>query len=211
MSHRYRKSTLSNSLIYFLAALTTSSSAYAVDLFRWQDDQGNIHYTDQVPPKYIEQGYRVISEQGLTIRTIKSTAEIESNQVPSTPQISKKQAYQDQRLLMTYSSEEEITSTRDRKLADTQAMLDLTQETIILLDTQFRQLTKEASDFEKQNKEIPESLLGEIYAARKKIKNYQNRLDQGSDSITKIKQSFATTLQRYRQLKNAMDNIEQKP
>ncbi len=208
MSYLHRKSILSNSLAYILAALTTSSSAYAVDLFRWQDDQGNTHYTDQVPPKYIEQGYRVISEQGLTIRTIKSTSEIESNQAPSTPQISKKQSYQDQRLLMTYSNEEEIISTRDRKLADTQAMLDLTQETITLLETQFRQLTKEASDIEKQNKEIPKSLLSEIYAARKKINNYQNRLDQGSGSITKIKQSFAETLQRYRQLKDAMDNIE---
>jgi len=211
MPYRHRKSILSNSLAYVLVTLTTSSSAYAADLFRWQDDQGNTHYTDQVPPEYIEQGYRVISEQGLTIRTIKPTSEVESGAVPSTPKISKQQAYQDQRLLMTYSNEDEIIATRDRKLADMQAMLDLTQETVSLLETQFRQLAKEAGDFEKQGKSIPDSLLSQISAAKNKIAKHQTRLEQGSNNISEIKQGFYEILQRYRLLKSTMDDIEQKP
>jgi len=205
MTCRYRKSILSHSLVCILATLTIVSSAYAADLFRWKDEQGNTHYTDQVPPEYIEQGYRVISEQGLTIRTIKSTREIESNQTPITPQPPKELALEDQRLLMTYSSEEEIISTRARKLADTEAMMGLTQETIDLLDTQFRQLAKQAGDFEKQAKLIPDSLLTQISGVKKKIKNHKARLKQGTDNMAKIEQEFDETLQRYRQLKSAMD------
>lgn len=210
MTYRYRKPILPNTLVYILIALTTSTSAYAADLFRWQDEQGNTHYTDQVPPEYIEQGYRVISEQGLTIRTIKSTREIESSQAASAPP-PKKLAHEDQRLLMTYSNEDEITSTRARKLADTQAMMGLIQETIDLLDTQFRQLAKEAGDFDKQGKAIPESLLSKISTTRRKIVNHKTRLKQGADNTAKIEQEFDENLQRYRQLKNAMDDIEQKP
>jgi len=211
MTCRYRKSILPNTLVCILIALTTSSSAYAADLFRWQDEKGNTHYTDQVPPEYMKQGYRVISEQGLTIRTIKSTRDIEINQTPSTPQPPKELALEDQRLLMTYSSEEEIISTRARKLADTEAMMGLTQETIDLLDTQFRQLAKEAGDFEKQAKPLPDSLLAQISGVKKKIKNHKARLKQGTDNMTKIEQEFDENLQRYRQLKSAMDNMEQKP
>ena len=204
MPHRYRKAILSSSLTCALLALTTASPAYAADLFRWQDEQGNTHYTDQVPPEYIEQGYRVISEQGLTIRTIRSTSDIESSQPPSTPEIPKQQALEDQRLLMTYSNEDEIVSTRARKLADTQAMMDLTRETITLLETQFRQLAKEAGDFEKQAKPIPESLLTQISAVKNKIEKHQGRLEQGTDSMMKIKQTFDQTLEHYRQLKSAI-------
>ena len=211
MTCRYRKSILPNTLVCIVIALTTSSSAYAADLFRWQDEKGNTHYTDQVPPEYIEQGYRIISEQGLTIRTIKSTSDIESSQAASTPPPPKKMALEDQRLLMTYSSEEEIISTRARKLADTQAMLGLTEETIGLLDTQFRQLAKEAGNYEKRAKPIPSSLLSEISTVKKKIESHQVRLKQGTDNMTKIEQEFDEILQRYRQLKSAMDDIEQKP
>ncbi len=208
MSYRHRKSILSNSLAYVLAALTTTSSAYAADLFRWQDEQGKTHYTDQVPPEYLKEGYRVISEQGLTIRTIRSTSDIESSRAPSTPEIPKQQALEDQRLLMTYSNEDEIIATRDRKLADTQAMLDLTQETISLLETQFRQLAKEASDFEKRGKPIPESLLSQISNTRRKMEKHQTKLGQGASDISNIKQAFDETLQRYRQLKSVMDKVE---
>ena len=204
MPYRYRKLILSNSLTYVLVALATTSSASAADLFRWQDDQGNTHYTDQVPPEYIEQGYRVISEQGLTIRTIRSTSDIENSQAPSAPQIPKKQALEDRRCLITDSNEDGIIATRDRKLADTQAMLNLIQETISLLETQFRQLAKEAGDFEKQAKSIPESLLTQISATKKKIEKHQVRLKKAADNMTNIEQEFDKTRQHYRQLKSAI-------
>lgn len=208
MPRRQQKTTPSNALVCILAVLTISSSAYAADLFRWQDEQGNTHYTDQVPPQYLEQGYRVISEQGLTIRTIKSAAEIESTQKPVTPEIPKQQTAQDQRLLMTYSSEDEIIATRDRKLADTEAMMNLTRETISLLDVQFRELAKKAGDFEKKGEAVPEPLLKQISITKKKIEKHQLSVEQGSANMAKIKQELDETQRRYRQLKSAMDNIE---
>jgi len=211
MTYRHQKSPLQSRLACILIAITASPTAYAADLFRWQDEKGNTHYTDQVPPEYMEQGYRVISEQGLTIRTIKSTREIESSQPPSAPQKPKELPLEDQRLLMTYSSEEEIISTRTRKLADTKAMLGLTQETIELLDTQFRQLAKKAGDYEKRAKPVPSQLLTQISTVKKKIENHNVRLKQGTDNMTKIEQEFDETLQRYRQLTSAMNEIEQKP
>lgn len=210
MTCQCRNSTRSSVSAYILLALTTATSVHAADLYRWQDEEGKTHYTDQVPPKYIEKGYRVISEQGLTIRTIKSTDEIEQSKSnePSTPKISKKQAYQDQRLLMTYSHEDEILSTRSRKLDDVRTMMSLTQETITLLEAQYRQLAKEAGDLEKQGKTIPDSLMNQISATKRKIEKHQSRLIQGTDYIEKINQEFDEKLQRYRELKNAMNEIE---
>lgn len=195
---------LSVALISLIASLPT----FAADLYRWQDEKGNVYYTDRVPPKYVEQGYRVISEQGFTIQTIKSVADLEAEEGNKPPPISKEQAMKDQRLLMTYANEDEIIAARERKLADVQALIDLSEETISLLELQFRQLTKEASDFEKQGKTIPESLLTQIASTRKKLGKYQTKLDEHKQSLEQIKLDYNNDLLRYRQLKSIVEKTE---
>jgi len=209
MTCRHLKSILPGALAYTLIVLTISPTVYAADLFRWKDDKGNTHYTDQVPPEYMKQGYRVISEQGLTIRTIKSISEIEKTQAANPPPPApKKLSNEDKRLLITYSSEDEIISTRARKLADTEAMMGSTEETIELLDVQFRQLAKKAGDYEKRGKPIPNSLLTQISSVKKKIENHNTFLKQGTDNMAKIEQEFDEKLLRYRQLKSAMNDLK---
>ncbi len=212
MTCQHLKPILPTTLAYTLIVLTTSPTIYAADLFRWQDDKGNTHYTDQVPPEYMKQGYRVISEQGLTIRTIKSISEIEKTQAANpAPEPPKKLSSEDQRLLITYSSEDEIISTRARKLADTKVMMGSTEENIGLLDAQFRQLAKRAGDYEKQAKPIPSSLLTQISSVKRKIANHNARLKKDTDNMAKIEQEFGEKLLRYRQLRNDMNDLERKP
>ena len=187
--------------------LLASSSAHAADLYRWQDDEGNVHYTDRVPPQYVKQGYRVISEQGLTIQTIKSTDEEAAEQGKKPAQISKEQALKDRRLLMTYGSEEEIIAARERKLADVQSLIELGQETVSLLEVQFRQLAKQAGDYEKQGKAIPESLLTQVAATRRKISKYEIHLKENKTGLETIKSNYDSDLQRYRQLKSAVEKL----
>ena len=195
-----------HTLTFSLLMLTAASPVYAADLYRWQDDQGNVHYTDRVPPEYLKRGYSVISEQGLTIQTIKPKQETEAKpKEPEPPRISAAQLRKDQRLLTTYASEKEIITARDRRLADIQALIDLSEETISLLDLQFRELTKEASDFEKQGKAIPEALLAQTAAAQKKIAKYQTRIEQNRLEMARLKQEFDEDLARYRELKEALE------
>ena len=191
-----------------LTALSVLSSAHAADLYRWQDDEGNVHYTDRIPPQYVKQGYRVISEQGLTIQTIKSSDEEAAEQGDKPPQISKEQAIKDRRLLMTYGSEDEIIAARERKLADVQSLIELGQETISLLEVQFRQLAKEAGNYEKRGKAIPESLLTQVAATRRKISKYEARLKENEIGLETIKNDYDNDLQRYRQLKSAVENLD---
>ena len=193
--------------LVFACLCFTVIPLHAADLYRWQDDQGNVHYTDRVPPEYVQHGYRVISEQGITIQTIKSVDEVEAS-APATPAISAEQAQNDRRLLMTYSNETEIQAARARKLDDLQALIELSEETISLLEMQFRQLAKEAGDYEKQGRAIPESLLTQIAATRRKINKYQDRLEQHNAKLAQTAARFDADLQRFRELKSLVKKAE---
>lgn len=190
-----------------LSLFLISAPAAAADLYRWQDEEGNVHYTDRVPPEYVKQGYRVISEQGITIQTIKS-ADDAAAETAAEETVSPEQAADDRRLLMTYSSEAEILAARERKLDDLQALIELSRETIVLLENQFRQLAKEAGDYEKQGAQIPESLLTQIAGTRKKLNKYQIRLEQHQAKLEQTEQQFADDLQRFRQLKSLVEKGE---
>lgn len=189
-----------------LCPFSTAVPSHAADLYRWQDDQGKVHYTDRVPPEYVKHGYRVISEHGITIQTIKSVDEIEAA-TPATPPPAGL-TMNDRRLLLTYSNEAEILAARERKLDDLQALIELNRETVSLLEIQFRQLAKEAGDYEKQGQPIPAPLLAQIAATRKKINQYQARLEQHTATLEQTAAEFDGDLQRYRELKSVVEKTE---
>ena len=203
MPHRCRALPL-----FVLCLLPAALTCHAADLYRWQDDRGNVHYTDRVPPEYVKQGYRVISEQGFTIQTIKSIDKTKAATPKSPPPVSAEQALDDRRLLMTYGKEDEIIAARKRKESDLQALIELSRETISLLEGQFRQLAKEAGDYEKQSEPVPEELLTQIAATREKINKYQARLQQHQSDMKEVDKKFADDLQRYRELKQSVEKAE---
>jgi hypothetical protein len=196
-------------LPFFLFCLLPAAlSCHAADLYRWQDDQGNVHYTDRVPPEYVKKGYRVISEQGFTIQTIKSVDKTKVTTPASPPPVSAEQALDDRRLLMTYGNEDEIIAARKRKESDLQALIELSRETISLLEGQFRQLAKEAGDYEKQSKPVPKELLTRIADTREKINKYQAQLQQHQTDMKEVDKKFTDDLQRYRELKQIVEKAD---
>ena len=52
----------------------------AAQLYRWVDDQGNVHYTDSIPAEYQEKGHTVLSPRGtqvLEVPPMKTPEEIQ--------------------------------------------------------------------------------------------------------------------------------------
>jgi hypothetical protein len=186
-------------IIVILALSTTWATSFAAELFRWTDENGKVHYTDRVPPQYIEKGFRVISEQGLTIKTIRPFSEELANR-PEEKTIDTEQLEKDRFLFMSYSNEAELITARDRKLADIDAIITISQEAITLLESQFRNLTKEAGDYEKKGDAIPNSLQQDMGTTEKKIKNYENNIKRYQKDREKAEEQFETDLKRYRQI-----------
>ena len=193
--------------LLFLTLALLSSHANAAELYRWTDDKGKTHYTDRVPPQYMKKGYRVISEQGLTVHTILSTAEEQKQiqqQAEDKDTRSEEEIAYDQRLLATYSSNDEIIANRERKIADIETLITLSNETILLLNSQFRQLTSEASDTEKQGKGIPESLQNKIISTQGRLTIHQDSINKHQQEKIKVRQHFDDDLARFKQLRQSL-------
>ncbi len=190
-------------VLTLLIAVTPAS--FAADLFRWVDKKGNVHYTDRVPPEYVQNGYRVINKQGLTITTI-TAKKNDPNQKISAE--TKAQLERDRRLLTIYSNADEISATRDRKLAEIKNGISLRQDTLTLLERQFRDQTREASDYEKQNEVVPETLIANINTTKKKINAYEDAIKQQQQLLLDAQKQYGEELERYKKISQA---VEQSP
>ncbi len=204
--HRLHKSmtwSLRSSLTLALLLGTATPTLFAADLYRWVDSKGNVHYTDRVPPEYVQNGYRVINKQGLTITTI--TAKKDEPVDKKIDAEARAQMERDQRLLTIYSTADEINAARDRKTIEIKNGINLRQETLSLLERQFREQTSEAGDYEKQGQAVPETLLANINTTKKKISAYEEGIKQHQQQLLEAQQQYANELERYKKITRALN------
>jgi hypothetical protein len=107
--------------IITIALITLGSSATAGDeqkVYKWTDDQGNVHFSDSIPAEHAERPKEVLNDHGVTVGELegKKTAEqLEQERIEKDQRVAKElQRRADQALLATYLSIEEIVMHRDR-------------------------------------------------------------------------------------------------
>ena len=183
--------------------MVISPTGFAADLFRWVDKKGNVHYTDRVPPEYVQNGYRVINQQGMTITTIGAQKDDPADKMMDAE--AKAQLARDKRLLTIYSNADEISAALKRKLTEIKNGINLRHESLTLLERQFREQAREASDYEKQNTPIPETLVANINTTKKKITAYEEGIKQQQQLLLDTQKQFGDDLERYKQISQAME------
>lgn len=190
-------------LAFTMLLMALAPASFAGDLYRWVDNKGNVHYTDRVPPEYVQNGYRVINKQGLTITTIapKKDEPVDKKMDDE----AKAQLERDRRLLTIYSNADEIVAARERKVAEIKSGISLRQETLALLEKQFREQTREAGDYEKQGEAVPETLRANINTTKKKITAYEEGIKHHQQQLLDAQKQFNDELERYKQITQAME------
>jgi hypothetical protein len=112
-----------------------AAPAAAQQLYRWVDEQGKVHYSDQMPPQAAESDRRVLDGEGRTReqarpgasaeareRALRERAEREAAQAER-----EEEARRDRNLLATYASVTELEQMRDERLEEQRAKLQQVQ------------------------------------------------------------------------------------
>jgi hypothetical protein len=189
------------------------SSLFSVahgDLYRWVDDDGNVHYTDKIPPAQIKKGRTEISEEGVRIREIppaKTREEIERDQELERLRVQQEKLLEQQRsadrvLLRTFRSEEDVIVARDGKLASIDTMIKVSRNNIRRQQAWLGGLRVQAADLERAGKPVPKHLIDAIDKAERSIREAYSTIVERETQKNGIRERFAKDLTRFRQLQN---------
>lgn len=188
-----------------LSMILSFSATAGPQLFRWIDDKGKVHYGDRVPAKYVQDGFRVISEQGITVFNIGPSSEDET--LKPKKKASPLTTYE-RGLIATYSNEDELRDAKQKKLDDIDTFIQLTQDNIQLQKNRFHQLTKNAGDFERRQTEVPANLKIEISNTRDKITNHSGIVERYLSQRTEEAKRFDDDLKNYRRVRKQIQRRE---
>ncbi len=178
--------------------------------FRWVDENGIVHYGDSVPPEYADVEKQVLNNHGVTIAVVrgKKTAEeiAEENRIAELRRLEKLQRRQDEALLATYLSVDEIIMHRDRRIELFQAQSRVTELYLRNMMRRMATLRDEASNFRpySENPEaqmIDPELAEDILVTKATIKRHQANLARFREDEQNIVARFDGDINRFRSLK----------
>lgn len=196
-----------------LAAHLFASVAFAADsgskLYRWVDDQGNVHYTDQVPPSQVKQGHTSLSEDGLRTNVVppvltgEALKQAEEEQARKAEEKRQQEAERaaDLKLLQRYRTVEELVLARDGRIAGIEASIQVKRD---LVRRELDQLEKTQTERQKAiraGKPVSDKLDKDIEQFQRKIREgYLSIIDLESEKDA-VRSEFAATIQRFKRLK----------
>jgi hypothetical protein len=189
------------------------SQASAQSLYRWVDENGQVHYGDHVPPAYSQQDHEVLNDHGVPIRSIDGAASdeelAERDRIAAEQESARlaeiRQANRDRVLLDTYLSVDEIIRLRDQRLDLLQAQINVTETYLANLNDRLLELRKNAKRFKPYSPdpdapEIPDNLALDMTQTADSITLYEDTLVRTRVQAQTLSEAFARDIERFEEL-----------
>lgn len=147
-------------LLLCLAPMLTEAG----NLYRYRNSEGNLVIDHQVPPQYIPKGYEIITESGRVEEVVppqvEKTESAEQSAV-STAEVAR-QLEEDQMLLRSYSSLNELQGAGVRRLEQLAREIDIIESNMAKNQRQLQQFRERAAQYQFNGETLPDSLLKNI-------------------------------------------------
>jgi len=194
-----------------LLPLAASATETAQKLYRWVDSDGVVHYGDSIPAEYTDLERHVVNSHGITVdvlRAKRTQEEIAEERRQDDLRLARDlQRRQDQALLATYLSVDEIVLHRDRRVELFQAQARVTELYLSNLKRRLDGLQEEASLYRPYSTDpdaemIDPDLAGDLVTTKSTIERHQANLQRFHDDEQNIVARFDGDINRFKKLRN---------
>ncbi|TDJ35922.1 MAG: DUF4124 domain-containing protein [Gammaproteobacteria bacterium] len=193
-----------------LLPLAASAAEKTQKLYRWVDVEGIVHYGDSIPAEYTDLERHVVNNHGITIsimRAKRTAEEIAEDKRQDELRLKRDlQRRQDQALLATYLTVDEILLHRDRRVELFQAQARVTELYLNNLKRRLVTLQDEASNYQPYSADpdaemIDPDLASDIATTKDTVERHQANLERFHKDEQNIVARFDGDVDRFRRLK----------
>jgi hypothetical protein len=204
-----------NVFIAFLLLIVIPISSAAAQnktqrMYRWVDNDGAIHYGDSVPAEYAELERQIVNDHGITVDVLRAKMteeEIAEEQRQADLRMQRElERRQDQALLATYLTIDEILMHRDRRIELFEAQARVTELYLRNLERRMSELKEEASGFQPYSEDpdaemISSDLADDIATTVETITRHEANLQRFQSDQQGIVARFDGDINRFKKLK----------
>lgn len=174
--------------------------AYALEVYRYQDDNGTVVMSRQgVPPEHVAKGYEVLNERGRVIRVVPRalTQEEYEQQI-----LEREQAQTDKHLLRLYSQPADVDRAMERKFAEIDGLISLVRGNLHSVGVDKARLLSQAAGMERAGKPVSQQTLQEIEVLERSEDRLNQEIEQYQIRRQQVAQEFAQDKARIELLTN---------
>jgi len=197
-----------NLLMLLMMLILVSGHVYAKKkLYKWVDENGNVTYSDQVPPDQIKKEHEEINKDGIVIDKIENARtkeEIEAEKerlrlAEEAAILAEKKEEVRQNILKAYTNENEIIRLKDERVSALERNIELANQSLEFQKISREQILARAADNERDGIEISKALKSRITTIEEKIKYQKQFIESKTKEIDIVKKKFENDLKTYRQ------------
>ncbi len=179
-------------------------------VYSWVDEDGVTHYGDSIPAQYAELPKTVLNEHAVKVDELegkKTPEQIEAERIAAELRLAEElRRRQDQALLATYLSVDEILMHRDRRVELFQAQSRVTELYLRNLERRLAKLHTEASRYQPYSDDpeapmIDDGLAEDIRLTKDTINKHEANLERFRTDEQQIIARFDGDINRFKTLK----------
>ena len=182
------------------SALVCSFSAHAEKVYRIEDD-GTITYQDRAPSSKQDNGHSILNNQGVVMKEVLSREE--RREALKAQRVAELAKIRDRALLATFTTEEDLTRTRDERIGMIDGLISRLDDRIRILSERLEVVDKRIIMQEKTRGEgnAAQTLYAEQLSVQRNIENAWSLIDSKAAERNVVAEKFDDDLIRYRELK----------
>ena len=207
-----------SSFVFVAVALVTGLALHAQGTpntgslrYKWQDNQGLVHFSDSLSTEAMKFGYDVVNDRGMIVQHVPRQLSPEERAVASklaAIEAAKQRAAQDRanaeaQMLAAYPDEASYRMSQQQQLDTIDQQIRTTQLNLRGQEKALADLLSRAGDIERAKKPVPKYLIDSIADQRNVVTAQRNALLRQQTERAQDVQQQARALTRYRELKAA--------
>ena len=197
-------------LILITLLSVTSLGLAQNKLYRWVDDNGQVHYGDCIPPKYAKKERAEINERGVVVdvkareKTADELAAQQAAEAAAAAEAERaaEQARYDRYLISSFNSVADLMALRDDRLSLLESRLTLARKSVADTEKSLTGLIERRDKLQAAGKPVPDRL-------NRQIGEFESSLVAGLRSVSGLEEEqvetrrkFTNDIERYIELRN---------
>lgn len=195
------------SLLVLVASALLAGNVQA-GLYRWVDENGNVHYGDKVPARYLKQEHDELNEYGTTVKkhdramTAEERAEKQRQEAERKRLENEKraQALRDRVLTDTYTTERDLIAARDARLDAIDSQLQLSRDIIQSSKEKVAKTEKVIEQIKASGKMVPEATYAKLEREKLQLATQKGVQEGHQIKRDEVIEQFDGYIKRFREL-----------
>jgi len=185
---------------------SSSSTKKGPVAYRWVDEQGVVHYGDNIPPQYASKERSLLNGEGVEVGVVDGQKTPEQLAAEARDRAAlMKQKQHDAFLVTTYTSVKDIEALRDARLDQLNGQRAAAEQYIDSLRVRLSSLQSRAMNFQPYSsrsdaRRMPDDLAEELVRAVNELRTQNTTLAARTEEETTLRAQFQSDIERYREL-----------